>query len=79
MMAARKTDHASPLSPRLHVPSLVSEEDAIERLGLQHRKNPKGALRWLIKTKRLKAVRIGRGILSFRAEDLAAFVEENYR
>jgi len=56
-------------------PQLLSESEAIRALGLQDRQNPKGALRWLVRMKRIPAVRIGRGILSFHPSDVQTFIE----
>ncbi len=55
---------------------LLSEAQTIEALGLGDRPNPKGALRWLVRGKRLPAVRIGKGILRFKPSDVARFIEE---
>jgi len=54
---------------------LVSEQEAIDALGLGDRPNPKGALRWLMRTRRLGYVRLGRGIYGFRPGDLAACID----
>jgi hypothetical protein len=54
---------------------LLSEAEAIEALGLKDRKNPRSALRWLMRTRKLGYVRLARGIYGFRREDLAALVE----
>jgi hypothetical protein len=54
---------------------LLSEREAIEMLGLGERRNPQGALRWLMRTRKLAYVRLARGIYGFRRQDLAAFIE----
>ena len=54
---------------------LLSEEEAIEQLGLHTRPNPKGALRWLMRTRKLAYVKLARGIYGFRRADLEALVE----
>lgn len=53
---------------------LVSEPDAIRILGLQHAPNPKGAIRWLVRTKRLAPVRINKCTFSYHREDLYRFI-----
>ena len=55
--------------------TLLTETETIERLALGDRKNPVGALRWLVRTKKLKAVRIGRGILRYHPDDVQAFID----
>ncbi len=54
---------------------LLSEDEAIEYLGLHGRRNPRGALRWLMRTRRLAYVRLGKGIYGFRRADLDAFID----
>lgn len=54
---------------------LLTEEEVIQLLGLQNRPNPRGALLWLIRMKRLHPVRLGRGINSFKAEDIGRFID----
>jgi len=54
---------------------LLSESEAIEVLGLTDRPNPKGSLRWLMRTGKLAHVRLARGIYGFRREDLDALIE----
>ncbi len=54
---------------------LMSEQEAIDFLGLGERPNPKGALRWLMRTRKLAYVKLARGIYGFRRGDLGAFVE----
>lgn len=56
--------------------SLLSEAQTIEALGLSDRPSPAGALRWLVRRKKLPVVRIGRGILRFRPSDVAKFIDE---
>ena len=53
---------------------LMTEQEAIETLGLLDRANPRGALRWLMRTQRLAYVRLARGMYAFRPADLAAFI-----
>lgn len=55
--------------------TLLSEAEAIDRLGLGDRPNPIGALRWLTRTRRLAYVRIGRGIIRYRPGDVQRFIE----
>jgi hypothetical protein len=53
---------------------LLGENEAIEILGLSGRPSPKSALRWLMRTRRLAYVRLARGMIAFRREDLAALI-----
>ncbi len=57
---------------------LLSEDQAIEALGLFDRPNPSGALRWLIRTKKLGCVRLGR-ILRFKPTDIHQFVDRHHQ
>ena len=57
---------------------LLSMEEAIDRLGLHTRPNPKGALRWLMRTRKLAYVKLGKGIYGFREADLAEFIAKNH-
>jgi hypothetical protein len=54
---------------------LLGENEAIGILGLAGRPNPKGALRWLMRTRRLAYLRLARGMYGFRRDDLAAFIQ----
>lgn len=56
---------------------LMTEHEAIEALGLKDRPNPSGALRWLIRQKRLGHVRLGRGVLRFRPCDIKECIERS--
>jgi len=56
---------------------LLSEDEAIEILNLADRPNPKGALRWLMRTGRVAFVRLARGIVGFRRADLEACIAAN--
>jgi len=56
---------------------LLSEDEAIEILGLSQRPNPQGSLRWLMRMKRVAYVRLARGIYGFRRSDLEAYIEAN--
>lgn len=58
--------------------ALLTEQEAIEALGLADRPNPRGALRWLLRTKQLAHVRLGRGVLGFRKADIAQFVRARH-
>lgn len=58
---------------------LLTEAEAVDALGLGVRPNPAAALRWLIRVHKLPVVRLGRGILRFKPNDLAAFIERNRR
>jgi hypothetical protein len=55
--------------------SLLSEQDAIEFLGLHTRRNPKGSLRWLMQSGRLAYIRLAKGVYGFQQADLDTFVE----
>ena len=66
------------LQPSIGYEKLLTEDEAIDALGLGARPNPLGALKWLVRTKRLSVVRIGRGIMRFRPQDIADFVERHY-
>ena len=54
---------------------LLSESEAVEVLGLTDRPNPKGSLRWLMRTGKLGYVRLARGIYGFRRSDLDALIQ----
>ena len=54
---------------------LLPEQDAIDFLGLHTRDNPKGSLRWLMRSGRLAYVRLAKGIYAFRQADLDSFIE----
>jgi len=56
---------------------LLSESEAAEALGLSDRPNPKGSLRWLMRTGRLGYVRLARGVYGFRREDITKCIEAN--
>jgi hypothetical protein len=54
---------------------LLDEADAVRLLGLESRKNPRGTLRWLCRTRKLAYVDLARGIRRFRQADLQAYIE----
>ena len=54
---------------------LLPEQDAIDYLGLHTRGNPKGSLRWLMRSGRLAYVRLAKGVYGFRQADLDTFIE----
>lgn len=56
---------------------LLSEDEAVEVLGLRGRRNPKGSLRWLMRTGKLAYVRLARGVYGFRRDDLQALVNSS--
>ena len=56
---------------------LLSKDEAIEILNLRDRPNPKGALKWLMRTGRVAYVKLGRGIYGFRRGDLEACIDAN--
>ena len=55
---------------------LLTEEEAIEFLGLSARPNPKGSLRWLMRTGKVAFVNLAKGINGFTEEDLQACIEQ---
>lgn len=57
---------------------LLTEEQVIEALGLGDRPNPMGALRWLVRMRRIGIVKIGRGIMRFRPRDVEEFIRRSY-
>ena len=57
---------------------LLTEQQVIAQLGLGDRPNPGGALRWLVRMKRIGCVRIGRGIMRFRPQDVDQFISGRY-
>lgn len=56
------------------IKALLSESEAIEVLGLKDRPRPGGALRYLIRMKKLKTIRQGRGILTFSADEIKRYL-----
>lgn len=73
---SRETDNSS--SVGVVYEHLLTEDEAIQQLGLKDRSNPKSSLRWLTRTKRLSFVRIGRGIHRFRPTDIRSFIEAHH-
>lgn len=55
---------------------LMTVSDVIDRLNLHDRPNPEGAIRWMIRTGKLNPVRLGRGIVRFRPEDIEALIDQ---
>ena len=70
--------NAMSLQPGLGYEKLLTEDEAIDALGLGVRPNPLGALKWIVRTKKLSVVRIGRGIMRFRPQDISDFIERHY-
>ena len=56
---------------------LISEKKAVEILALSDRPNPKGALRWLMRTRRLPYVRLARGVIGFRPDDIQDYINSS--
>ena len=56
----------------------MTEEQVIQELGIQDRKNPKGSLQWLRRSKQLGYVRIGRGIYGYPEAEVARFKQKRY-
>jgi len=54
---------------------LMAADEAVDYLGLHTRPNPKGALKWLMRMKRLGYVRLAKGVYGLRQADLDAFIE----
>lgn len=57
---------------------LLTKDELVDALGLHDRPNSRGAVRWLLRTKQLAVVRIGRGILRFRPPDVEAFIRARH-
>lgn len=55
---------------------LLSEQEAIEALGLHGRRNPGGALRHLVRMRRLRALKHGRGMLAFTQGEIQRYLAE---
>ena len=55
---------------------LLTEQEALEILGLCDRKNPTGALRCLCRTGRLAYIRVAPVIRSFQRDDPERFIEQ---
>jgi len=53
---------------------LLSEQEAIDYLGLHTRPNPQGSLRWLMRVHRLAYVKLAKGINGFKRADLDEFI-----
>ena len=53
---------------------LLSEDEALDYLALRERRNPKGAVHWLMRTRRLAFIRLARGMYGFRQSDLDIFI-----
>ena len=67
--------------PDSHGPDLghlLTEEQVIQELGIQDRKNPKASLTWLRRSKQLGYVKIGRGIYSYPEAEVARFKQQRY-
>lgn len=55
--------------------TLLTELQAIERLGLVDRPNPVGAIKWLVRCKRLRCVKVGRGIRRYHPDEVTKFID----
>ena len=62
--------------PRRQSGRLLGEGEAIEYLGLGGRANPRGALRWLMRVRRVAYVKLAKGIYGFTEPDLDAFIAQ---
>ena len=60
--------------PAQSLDRLLSEAEVIDLLGLQNRKNPRSALKWLMRTRRLAYYCLAKGINGFSREDVARFL-----
>ncbi|MDP6547091.1 MAG: hypothetical protein QGH60_24205 [Phycisphaerae bacterium] len=58
---------------------LLTEDEAIERLALRSRENPKSSLRWLMRMKRLQYVKLARGVYGFRPDDIEDYINQRLR
>lgn len=58
---------------------LLTDAEAAELLGLSDRRNPVGSIKWLVRTGRLKAIRIGPKTIRFSRSDLRKFVADSRR
>ena len=72
MATANELDSITPTLDRL-----LSEDEVIDLLGLRTRKNPKGALRWLMRTEKLAYYRLAKGIHGFAREDVNRFLADS--
>lgn len=57
---------------------LLTEDETVEMLGLSDRRNPRGALRWLCRMRRIPYVDIARGVRRFRPADVQAFIDRQW-
>jgi len=55
---------------------LLTDEEAIELLGLSNRKKPRRALRYLVREHGLPYVNLGRGNRRYRRTELYAFIDD---
>ena len=55
---------------------LLTADEVIEALALTQKRNPRDALRWMMKTRQIAHVRVTRGAVGFRPEDVTAFIEK---
>ena len=56
---------------------LISEKKAVEMLALNDRPNPKGTLRWLMRARRLAYVKLARGVIGFRPDDIQDYINSS--
>lgn len=72
------SDRSNPGSDEPDLGRLLTDKQVIEELGIQDRKNPKGSLEWLRRSKQLGYVRIGRGIYGYPEAEVARFKQKRY-
>ena len=61
------------------VECLLSEDETIEALGYQHRRNPRSSIRWATRKHGLRYIDMGRGIRSYSRDDVNAFIANRLR
>ena len=74
----RDSARSNPGSDEPDLGCLLNDKQVIEELGIQDRKNPKGSLEWLRRSKQLGYVKIGRGIYGYPEAEVARFKQKRY-
>lgn len=57
------------------VTRLLTREEVIRVLGLESHPNPHNAIRWMIRTRKLKPTPIMRGVMRFHPDDVQATID----
>ena len=65
------------LRPHDDLEQLLTEEEVIEILGFQSKRNPKRSISYLIAKGKLRCVNLGRGNRRFRPADVKEFIERH--